>query len=306
VAAEAASALTSVLAQGVILGIGSRLPPPGGARRGRGATGRGAGPSLRTLLTTALAATAIGYLVPGGPAVSAGYAARRFRKLGVPAAEAAQSQLATAGCAGVALGVLALGGLLVPGAAREAGLSDGPLLLARGAAVLTLVVSVALLLIMRTGRSRRGLGRSRIVGWVTGSAPAAKGSGQEPPVLGVGRLAGCCALSVVVVLFDLAVLVGALRATHVPVPWTSLLLAYGVTQLASLVPLTPGGVGLVEGGLGALLTASSAPDGAVALAVLLYRSISFGAVIAAGAIALAAQRRQDPALLAKAAGAGRV
>ena len=309
VLAEAGSALVSVLAQGMVLGVRSRWlglwvlppgrrPPPGPPdvvmSRGSAIDPAGDAPTLRTLLTTALAATALGYLVPGGPAVSAAYAARRFRRMGVPYAEAAQSQVATAACAGVALAAVTLTGLVIPGAAREAGIAAGPLVLARGATVLLLAVSLALLVVVRSDASRHGLGRSRLVRWVTGTRDPGTGDGQVAPLLGVRRLAACAALSVGVVLLDLAVLIGALHATHVPVPWRSLLLAYGLAQLVSLLPLTPGGAGLVEFGLGALLVAKSAPDGAVALAVLLYRAVSWGAVVSAGAVALAVQRRTPP------------
>jgi putative heme transporter len=59
------------------------------------------------------------------------------------------------------------------------------------------------------------------------------------------------------------------------VPWRGLLLAYGAGQLATILPITPGGLGVVEGSLTvALVTFGGAEDSTVA-AVLLYRLISF-------------------------------
>ena len=38
-------------------------------------------------------------------------------------------------------------------------------------------------------------------------------------------------------------------AVHAPVPWRGILLAYGAGQLAVNLPVTPGGLGVVEGSL---------------------------------------------------------
>jgi hypothetical protein len=37
------------------------------------------------------------------------------------------------------------------------------------------------------------------------------------------------------------------------VPWRGVLVAYGLTQLAASLPITPGGIGVVEASLAALL-----------------------------------------------------
>ncbi len=79
---------------------------------------------------------------------------------------------------------------------------------------------------------------------------------------------GCLALSFV--------------AVGAGVPWRGLLLAYGAGQLASLLPITPGGLGVVEGSLTvALVTFGGAQNSTVA-AVLLYRLISFWLLLPVG------------------------
>jgi uncharacterized membrane protein YbhN (UPF0104 family) len=66
------------------------------------------------------------------------------------------------------------------------------------------------------------------------------------------------------------------------VPWRGLLLAYGAGQLATILPITPGGLGVVEGSLTvALVTFGGAQDSTVA-AVLLYRLISFWLLLPVG------------------------
>src|SRR6185312_4932039 len=84
-------------------------------------------------------------------------------------------------------------------------------------------------------------------------------------------------------------------AVGVGVPWRGLLLAYGAGQLATVLPITPGGLGAVEGSLTvALVTFGGGAESTVA-AVLLYRVVSFWMILPLGwscwgALALAGRR----------------
>jgi len=81
-----------------------------------------------------------------------------------------------------------------------------------------------------------------------------------------------------------------LLAVGAPVPWQGLLLAYCGGQLAVNLPITPGGLGVVEGTLTIALIAfdpSSADKAATVAAVLLYRLLSFWAPLPIGAICYA-------------------
>jgi putative heme transporter len=81
---------------------------------------------------------------------------------------------------------------------------------------------------------------------------------------------------------DCACLAMSFVAVGAGVPWRGLLLAYGAGQLAAILPITPGGLGVVEGSLTvALVTFGGAQDSTVA-AVLLYRLISFWLVLPIG------------------------
>lgn len=53
-----------------------------------------------------------------------------------------------------------------------------------------------------------------------------------------------------------------------------------------MFPLTPGGAGFLEGGLGAVLVAPHASHCAVGLSVALYRWFSRGPVVLGGGLAL--------------------
>lgn len=281
-ACEVVSALALVAAQAALLGTANLLRAPGGEPTG---------PTLRILTRTTLVATALGYVVPGGPAVSSAYAARRYQRYGVSPAMAAQSQVATAAASGISLAGVALVGVLLPGAAARAGLDPGlrTVLLVVGG--LMLAGSLGLALLIRSTRSRHWLATSRLVGWVTGAAPTGA-AGDLPPRLALRRTFAATGCTVLSQLCDVGCLAAALVAAGVDVPWLVLPLAYGAAQLLGLLPLTPGGAGFLEGGLGALIVAPYAPTGAVALAVILYRAFSWGLWVLAGGIAVLRLRRR--------------
>ena len=66
------------------------------------------------------------------------------------------------------------------------------------------------------------------------------------------------------------------------VPWKGLLLAYGAGQLAATLPITPGGLGVVEGSITIALVAFGGVETTTVDAVLIYRFISFWLVLAVG------------------------
>lgn len=99
-------------------------------------------------------------------------------------------------------------------------------------------------------------------------------------------------------LADLSCLALSFMAVGAAVPWQGLLLAYGAGQLAATLPITPGGLGAVEGSLTvALVTFGGATESTVA-AVLLYRVLSFWLVLlfgwsAWGTLAVLGRRRSS-------------
>lgn len=83
-------------------------------------------------------------------------------------------------------------------------------------------------------------------------------------------------------LLDVGCLIFAFLAVGAPVPWRALLLAYAAGQLATNLPITPGGLGVVEGSLTIALVAYGGSETSTVAAVLLYRLISFWALLPAG------------------------
>ncbi|HMK96920.1 MAG TPA: YbhN family protein, partial [Acidimicrobiales bacterium] len=93
-------------------------------------------------------------------------------------------------------------------------------------------------------------------------------------------------------LTDCACFMFSLVAVGAPVPWEGLLIAYCGGQLAVSLPITPGGLGVVEGTLTvALIAFDPADKPATVAAVLLYRILSFWIPLPIGAVTYGALLR---------------
>ena len=77
-------------------------------------------------------------------------------------------------------------------------------------------------------------------------------------------------------------LVACIWAVHGHIPWHGILVAYALAQVLASVPITPGGIGVVEGGLTALLVAYGLPTNVALASVLLYRAVSFWGLVPVG------------------------
>jgi hypothetical protein len=92
--------------------------------------------------------------------------------------------------------------------------------------------------------------------------------------------------------FDFLALLAALAAVG-GLPRPSLaLLAYTAASLLAMIPITPGGLGLVEAGLTGTLALAGVPPAKAVLATLLYRLASYWLPIIAGPVAYTLFRRR--------------
>jgi uncharacterized protein (TIRG00374 family) len=94
-----------------------------------------------------------------------------------------------------------------------------------------------------------------------------------------------------------AVLLVALRGVGVggsEVSWLEALAAWSLVRLLTAVPITPGGLGLVELGLSTTLIAFGGPDAGVVAAVLLYRTLTYLPPIVLGTLLGLGWRRDRP------------
>jgi uncharacterized protein (TIRG00374 family) len=94
-----------------------------------------------------------------------------------------------------------------------------------------------------------------------------------------------------------AVLLVSLRALGVPaseVSATEAFAAWALVRLLGTIPITPGGIGIVELGLTTALIAFGGNNAGVVAAVLVYRFLTMAPTLVAGLIAAATWRRHRP------------
>lgn len=91
---------------------------------------------------------------------------------------------------------------------------------------------------------------------------------------------------------DYLALVAALRAVGASPRLSAVLLAYGAAAVLTMIPLTPGGLGFVEGGLVACLTLAGVQVDEALLATLAFRLFSYWLPLPAGLIGYLAFRRR--------------
>jgi uncharacterized protein (TIRG00374 family) len=103
---------------------------------------------------------------------------------------------------------------------------------------------------------------------------------------------------------DMTCLAVAFLAVGGALPWRGLLIAYAAGQLAALLPITPGGLGVTEGSMAITLAAYGGGMATAVAAVLLYRLITYWAVLPAGGVCyLSLRRRHSLVIPAPEAGA---
>jgi uncharacterized membrane protein YbhN (UPF0104 family) len=164
------------------------------------------------------------------------------------------------------------------------------------AAAITLLV-----LVLRSDRFATAIGGfgerlvSKVLGWfgkppVTGWADGALEFRHESASLIRRRWLHISFWAIVFNLGQFAILLLSLRMLHVSqhqLGWIEIFAAFTIGRLFSAIPLTPSGVGFVEGGLVAALGAFGGNKSAIAAAVLLFSGFTFLLEIPAGAIAWA-------------------
>ena len=238
------------------------------------------GPMLEMVTAT----QAIANSLPGGNAVAAVYGFRWYRRFGADDSLAAWSLAGAVVATAVALSLLAVGGLALA-TGEGASLDLIPPLI--GVLVVTIAIGalfvyerplvVVTTWIMRftrklVGRPRGDMAANidRIVRRVTAVR------------LGTRQIGTLMAWALGNWLFDCSCFAMMFLAVNATIPWKGLLLAYGAGQLAATLPITPGGLGVVEGSITIALVAFGGAQTATVDAVLLYRLISFWLVLLVG------------------------
>ena len=244
------------------------------------------------VITSQLAGNAITLIMPGGAAVGA---AVQFRMLAASGSDmsAAAGGLAAFSLLGVG-GLLALPVVALPviafGAPASRGLVNTAVLGAAGFVVFAAFGAVVLA--YDTPLRWAGRAAQRLANLIRRKRPPLTGLDEtlltqrneiravlgrqwwQALLLSAGRLA-----------FDYLCLLGALRATGSRPRPALVLVAYAAAGIIGLIPVTPGGLGLVEAGLTGLLVLAQVDSSQAVLATLTYRIASYWVPLAAGPIA---------------------
>ena len=244
------------------------------------------------VVTSQLAGNAITLIMPGGAAVGA---AVQFRMLAISGSDtgstvgglAAFSLLGVGGL--LALPVFALPVILL-GSPTSRGLVNTAVL----GAVAFVVFAAFGAVVLAYDAPLRWAGRTvqRLRNWVLRKRPPLAGLDEslmaqrneiravlgrqwwQALLLSAGRLA-----------FDYLCLLAALRATGSHPRPSLILVAYAAAGIIGMIPITPGGLGIVEASLTGLLVLAEVNSSQAVLATLTYRLASYWAPLVAGPIA---------------------
>jgi uncharacterized protein (TIRG00374 family) len=251
------------------------------------------------VITSQLASGALGRVVPGGAAAAAALQYRMLAQAGLE-----RAQIATGLTAGslLLLGALAALPLLAIPALIAGRTIPRGLLNAGGFALVVFVFLFSIgALLMVSDRAIDWVGRAvtSVMRRVRRKHPPPEDLPQrlrgERDLIRrtLGRQwPGAVAASVGRWLFDFLTLLAALEAVHARPRLTLALLAYCTAQLLAQVPITPGGLGIVEAGMTGALALAGVPAAAAAVATLAYRLASYWLPLPAGAVAWAVHRRR--------------
>ncbi|GIJ59250.1 lysylphosphatidylglycerol synthase transmembrane domain-containing protein [Virgisporangium aurantiacum] len=245
---------------------------------------------LPRTVAVVLAGTALANTMPAGAAVATAYTVREYGRAGatheVAVASAVVSGLASIG----GLAALYAGGGLALAGVATGGPQWQPLLV-------VLVLALVTAAVVAAGR--------RFPSSATDSSPAdgrlvrylrmAARSGRDAWRAGAGLRTRDWAIVLAYAttkwLADLACLVAVARALDLPVSVTAMAGIYLSVQIVRQVPLTPGGIGVIETAFVTGLTAAGAAAAPAAAAVLIYRLLSCWLLIPAGGAAAVLLRR---------------
>jgi len=247
------------------------------------------GPPRSRLLRINLSSLAVSHIMPGGTAPGTAVAYRLLTQSGVPGADA-----------GFALAMQGVGSALVLNSILWSALlvslflhGYNPLYaVAAGAGVLLMGAFAAVVVALTKGRKRS----IEVIGRVADKVPFVTGDRVALAVQRVADrlgqfladrqlLARAVGWAGAFWLLDASSLFVFIAAFGKLVPPVDLLVAYGLAFVLAVIPVTPSGLGVIEGVLIPTLVGFGVPKGPAVLGVLGYRLVNFWAPIPVGGIA---------------------
>lgn len=246
-------------------------------------------PSYGRVLRIDLATLAVSHVVPAGSAAGLGLGYQLLTSAGVPGPEAAAAKATQAVGSAVVLNVILWIALASSIALHGFTPVYGPVALV---GVVVLTVAAGLVIGMRT---RRG----QISGWLgrtLGRLPFLDGDRVRAAICDAADyldaftadrrlLAQTSVLAAVNWILDALALWAAVRAFGHSLGPDGALVPYGIANVLAAIPVTPGGLGVVEAVLIPALVGFSVPRGIAILGVLAWRAVSFVLPIPIGLLA---------------------
>jgi uncharacterized membrane protein YbhN (UPF0104 family) len=221
------------------------------------------------------ARSAISVSMPAGAAISAGYAFRQYRTQGASQRTAATVMILSGVVSTAALVGLAAAGAGLTTAPAGWPVTAGTVLYATLAIAAVAVIAAAATIRLRHRWPALGSVVSSVLGSVRRAADSATTVRRRDWLL-------AALFSALNWLADLLCLVAAARAVGVIVPLAALGGAYLVAQAVRQIPITPGGIGVIEASLLVALVSAGAAQAPATAAVLIYRIVSCWAIVPIG------------------------
>lgn len=259
-------------------------------------------PRWWTIMRIDLSTIAVSHTLPAGSATGTAVGIRLLSRAGVPVPDATFAKIAQGVVAALILQVLLWIGMATSLTSR---INSPIYLFAFGAGMTLLVLVVAGIVVLRQFRAPIG----RLLDQVARRLPRVPDDTGSRFIGRVGaeidlvltqqhRLHGAAAWSLANWLLDsLALYASVLAYGHSGFGYGEILLAFAIANILNWVPITPGGLGLVEGALIPLLIGFGAAHSVAVLGVITWRLLSFWLPIPLGALAYASlrwsQRRRD-------------
>lgn len=245
-------------------------------------------PGLSTLLRIDLSTLAVSHIIPGGSAAGASLGYRLLTGAGVPGADAGLALAIQGMGSAVVLNVLLWLGLLI--SIPQRGFNPLYGTAAVVGAVLIAAFAVAVVLLTR--------GEDRVARVLCGMAdrmPMLDGEGigrvlhrvaQRLRLLGADRalLVRAALWATANWLLDAGSLWVFVAAFGHRVDLDGLIVAFGLANVLAAIPVTPGGLGVVEAILTSALVGFGTPRGTAVLGVIMYRLVNFWLPIPVGGL----------------------
>jgi hypothetical protein len=266
---------------------------------GRAVLPKQTAPDSFTILRVQLATKAVGNVVPGGPAAGGALGYRLLRQSGVASADSGFALAMQSIGSAVILNVLLWIGLLVSIPIR----GFNPIYGTAAVAGLLLIGGFSALVLLLTRGEAHAM---RILGWLVRRLPFLEEKvvqrfvhrvaerlrelASDRPLL--WRALMWATLNWILDAASLWVFLAAFGHRTSP---DGLLISFGLAMVLAAIPLTPGGVGVVEAVLTTALVGFGAPRGAAILGVISYRLVAYWLPIPLGAVSYLSLRLPEAA-----------